>query len=83
MLAPLVGRPDDAEHWFETALAVSTRLGSPLWRARTLLDFGQHLRPTDRSRSTELLEQAHELGQQHDLADIADTASACLSGADH
>jgi hypothetical protein len=81
MLAPLVGRPDDAEQWFETALALSTRLDSPLWRARTLLNFGQHLRPTDRSRSTELLEQAHELGQQHGLADIADTASACLSAA--
>jgi class 3 adenylate cyclase/tetratricopeptide (TPR) repeat protein len=82
MLAPLVGRPEDAEHWFEAALVVSAQLDSPLWRARTLLDFGQHLRPTDLSRSTQLLEQAYELAQQHGLTDIADKASACLSGGD-
>jgi uncharacterized protein HemY len=56
-LATTAGRYDEAAAHFEHAIAVNTRVRSPVWTAHALLDYAELLRRRGEDPS-ELVEQA-------------------------
>lgn len=68
MLASVAGRSEEANRWFESALALARQIESPLWVAHTLYDHSVHLRSHDGAGSKTLLAKAAELCRQHELA---------------
>ena len=61
-VAALLGRWDEAEQFFETALEANARMGFSAWVALTRLNYGDMLlhrnRTGDRERAAALLKQA-------------------------
>jgi len=70
MLASTAGRIDEADEWFQRATTFSRRLPSPLWVAHCLYDHAQHRRRTGGTGADEMLAEAAELCQKHDLAGL-------------
>ena len=59
LLETVLDRPDDAERHFADSIAQSQQLGSPVWVARSCLDFAERLAGHgDDARARDLIEQA-------------------------
>jgi class 3 adenylate cyclase/tetratricopeptide (TPR) repeat protein len=71
MLASTAGRSDDAERWHRSALEMTRRLDSPLWRAHCLYDRAAHLLSTDAVIAGEMLAEAAAVCERHGLAGLA------------
>lgn len=67
MLASTAGRLEEAESWFESALALARRMESPLWVAHTLYDYSVHLQAHDGGDCAKLLSEAAHLCRRHEL----------------
>ena len=80
VLAATIGRLDDAEHHLAAAAAVHEALGAPLFLARTWLNWGRAVHPTDPDRARELLNRAAALADAHSGAAIAREAEELLAG---
>jgi len=82
-LAAVLERWDEAEAHFALALELSQRLGSPVWAARTRLDFGRALerrgRPEDRARAQQLLFDASAAAAALGMARVVEEARALAS----
>lgn len=68
-LAALVGDSELAETGFTTALSLAERFVSPLYQARTLLDWGRALQSDspDDARGETCLKRSRDIAQQHNL----------------
>ncbi|MDP9236407.1 MAG: protein kinase [Chloroflexota bacterium] len=85
LLASTMGRLEDAQHHFEDALAMNTRMGARPWVARTQLDYARMLRKRsaagDAARARELLQQALATAQEIGMAKVAADCEALLASA--
>jgi len=70
MLASTAGRLEDAEQWFERALAFSRRLPSPLWVAHCLYDFAVHRDHAGQGGAEAMLAEAAGICARHGLVGL-------------
>jgi tetratricopeptide (TPR) repeat protein len=79
LLATTLSRYEDAQHHFEHALKMNTKIRSPLWIAYTQHDYARMLLlrkgPGDRDTALELLDQALATADQLGLKALADKAA--------
>jgi tetratricopeptide (TPR) repeat protein len=81
-LAALLGRHDDAEHHFATALDLCERLRAPFWRARTLLDHAESIEArggADANRAREMATTASALALEYGCAGLSTRGAALLA----
>jgi class 3 adenylate cyclase/tetratricopeptide (TPR) repeat protein len=82
MLATVLGRFGDAEQHFSTAEATHTRMGAPVWLARTHLEWARMLltqgAPEDADRARALLDRTLESARRLGLAKVESDTVALL-----
>lgn len=83
MLASTAGRVEDAEGWFERALAFSRRLPSPLWVAHCLYDFAVYRDRTGTGGAETMLAEAAEICARHGLVGLETRVRAYQYPAGH
>ena len=75
-LAAMLGRPDVARSYFETALARCELLGARAMRARVLLEYAKSLPGADGGHATALLAEARGLAEDLELKGIIERIDA-------
>jgi class 3 adenylate cyclase/tetratricopeptide (TPR) repeat protein len=82
LLAATLDRHDEADTRFRTAAETHTRIGAPIWLARTQLEWARLLlrraAPGDRDQARLLLGQALDTAHRLDLATVARRAATLL-----
>ena len=75
-LATVLGRPEDAERYFEAALKGHRQLESPFLTALTLLSWAEAINERDNQRAREMATESLDLARRHGFALIESRAVA-------